>query len=66
MRYILRKHLSQDFQPTYFVLIPSHNDRAKFHPLIIPYHSLSPEEQDKDLVEFNEEEIKCTFPNLWM
>ena len=64
MRYILRKHLSQDFQPTYFVLIPSHNDRAKFHPLIIPYHSLSPEEQDQDLVEFNEEEIKCTFPNL--
>ena len=48
MRYILRKHLSQDFQPTYFVLIPSHNDRAKFHPLIIPYHSLSPEEQQQN------------------
>lgn len=40
------------------------NDRVKLHPSIVPYHKLSPDEKEKDLVEFNEEEIKCIFPNL--
>ena len=43
---------------------PVRCDRAKLHPLIVSYDLLSNTDRKKDLVEFDEEELKCIFPDL--